>query len=217
MDKFEVSGEAAVKSGRSLRKRNAILDAATSVFLRDGYLGASMDEIAKLSSVSKQTVYKHFTSKEALYIEIVSGMTNRTGDAVRDELPPYNGKDNLAEYLENYAFQQLSIVLTPRVMQLRRVVIGEVSRFPELAKVLYERGPVRAKKVLAEMFEQFAQRGLLSINDADMAATHFNWLVMSEPLNLAMLVGDDAIPKSSELRRFAKEGVRVFMAAYGKH
>jgi len=43
---------------RSTRKRRAILDAATTVFLRNGYLGTSMDEIASLAGVSKQTVYK---------------------------------------------------------------------------------------------------------------------------------------------------------------
>jgi len=48
------------------------------------------------------------------------------------------------------------------------------------------------------------------------AASHFNWLVMSEPLNKAMLLGDEAIPKPAALRRYAAEGVRVFLAAYGK-
>ena len=122
---------------RSTRKRMAILDAATEVFLRDGYLGTSMDEIAALSGVSKQTVYKQFASKEALFIEIVSSMTTKTGDSVHTEIELEEGGD-LSAYLQDYAYRQLTAVLTPRVMQLRRLVIGEVSRFPELAKVLYE-------------------------------------------------------------------------------
>jgi AcrR family transcriptional regulator len=151
--------------GRTSRKRRAILDAATHVFLRDGYLGAGMDEIAALSSVSKQTVYKHFSSKEALFIEIVSGMTDRTGDAVHDDVLDLEEGGDVVGYLEDYAFKQLSLVLTPRVMQLRRLVIGEVARFPDLARVLYERGPMRAMKTLASVFERFAQRGLLTIDD----------------------------------------------------
>src|SRR5450759_371802 len=57
--------------GRSSRKRRAILEAATTVFLRNGYLGTSMDEVAALAAVSKQTVYKHFGDKPRLFTEIV--------------------------------------------------------------------------------------------------------------------------------------------------
>jgi hypothetical protein len=101
-------------------------------------------------------------------------------------------------------------------MQLRRLVIGEVTRFPELARVLYERGPARAMKMLAAVFEGLAKRGLLAVDDPATAAEHFNWLIMSAPLNQAMLLGDDAIPSQAELRRNAEAGVRVFLAAYGR-
>jgi TetR/AcrR family transcriptional repressor of mexJK operon len=203
-------------SQRSARKHKAILDAATEVFLKRGYLGTNMDEIAALSEVSKQTVYKHFASKEALFVEIVTSMTGEAGDAVHNEIPEFADGGDVAEYLRHYAYQQLVVVLTPRLMQLRRLVIGEVSRFPELAKVLYERGPKRAMSALATTFEQLADRGLLAFDDSQIAASHFNWLVMSAPLNQAMLLGDAAIPKPAELRRHAAEGVRVFLAAYGK-
>jgi TetR/AcrR family transcriptional repressor of mexJK operon len=201
---------------RSARKRQAIVRAATEVFLRSGYLGANMDEIAALSEVSKQTVYKHFASKEALFIEIVTSMTDNAGDLVHNEVAELDENGDIAEYLVDYAYRQLTVVLTPRIMQLRRLVIGEVSRFPELAKVLYERGPARAMIALAALFERMARRGLLTIDDPSVAASHFNWLVMSAPLNQAMLLGDGAIPKPAELRRHAKEGVRVFLAAYGR-
>lgn len=173
-----------------------------------------MEEIAAMSGVSKQTVYKHFSNKEALFIEIVTTMTNQTGDAVHNDLP--EPEDDVADYLVNYAYRQLRIVLTPRVMQLRRLVIGEAGRFPELAKILYERGPLRAISLLAASFSRLAERGLLSIDDSELAATHFNWLIMSDPLNRAMLLGDEAIPNESELRKYAESGVQVFLSAYGK-
>ncbi|HTV67122.1 MAG TPA: TetR/AcrR family transcriptional regulator [Rhizobiaceae bacterium] len=208
-------GDEAENEGRSARKRKAILDAATGVFLKSGYLGTNMDEIAALSEVSKQTVYKHFSSKEALFIEIVTSMTDAAGDSVHDQVPDFDGGD-LAEYLADYGHKQLSAVLTPRIMQLRRLVIGEVSRFPDLAKVLYERGPARALGMLGALFERLAKRGVLKIDDPAVAAAHFNWLVMSDALNRAMLLGDYAIPKPAELKRHAREGVRVFLAAYGR-
>ncbi len=202
--------------GRSASKRRAIIDAATEVFLKGGYLGTNMDEIATLSGVSKQTVYKHFASKEALFVEIVGSMTSDAGDRVHNDAPDLPPDGDLAAYLEDYAYLQLSIVLTPQVMQLRRLVIGEVGRFPELARVLYERGPLRAIGILAAMFERLAARGLLRVDDARLAASHFNWLVMSHALNEAMLLGDAAIPRPADLRRQAAAGVKVFLAAYGK-
>lgn len=202
--------------GRSARKRRAILDAATEVFLRSGYLGTNMDEIAALSSVSKQTVYKHFSSKEALFVEIVSSMTTGAGDVVHNDVAQLGDDEDLAAYLAEYATRQLTVVLTPRIMQLRRLVIGEVTRFPELARVLYERGPARAMAMLTTLFQNLAERGLLQFDDASVAAEHFNWLIMSAPLNQAMLLGDDAIPSRAELRRNAEAGVQVFLAAYGK-
>ena len=200
--------------GRSARKRAAILSAATDVFLKGGYLGTNVDAIAARSAVSKQTVYKHFGSKEALFIEIVASMTGEAGDLVHGETPEPDDRADLEAYLRAYADKQLTAVLTPRLMQLRRLVIGEVSRFPDLAKVLYERGPQRAVTTLAAMFERLAARGLLTLDDPSVAASQFNWVIMADPLNRAMLLGDEAIPAADVLRRHAAEGVRVFLAAY---
>ena len=62
---------------------------------------------------------------------------------------------------------------------------------------------------MAQTFERLAGRGLLVMDDPMIAASHFNWLLMSEPLNRAMLLGDKAIPKPTALRRYAAEGARV--------
>jgi hypothetical protein len=68
---------------------------------------------------------------------------------------------------------------------------------------------------MAAMFERLGKRGLLRIDDPAVAASQFNWLVMSQPLNQAMLLGDAGIPKPTALRRHAAEAVRMFVAAYG--
>ena len=57
---------------------------------------------------------------------------------------------------------------------------------------------------------------MLHLDDPVLAAAHFNWLVMSIPLNRAMLLGEDAPPASAELNRYADAGVRAFLAAYGR-
>lgn len=198
----------------SQRKRRAIFDAAEAVFLRDGFARASMDEVAQLSGVSKQTIYNHFGSKEDLFIALVSWMSASAGETVRPEPLKLPEGSDLAGYLEEYAVRQLTVVLDPRLLRLRRLVIGEAPRFPQLARALWENGPVRAINALAELFSQLSDAGILHATDAGVAAETYNWLVMSAPLNQAMLMGDDAIPDAKALRRHAREAVRVFLAAY---
>jgi TetR/AcrR family transcriptional regulator, mexJK operon transcriptional repressor len=201
---------------RSEHKRRAILEAATEVFLQHGFLGTSMDEIAARAEVSKQTVYKQFERKEALFIKIVQSMTDAAGGRVQRDMSDPQDADQLAAELLAYAERQLTVVMTPRLMQLRRVVIGEAGRFPELGKALYDGGPGRAIKGLAAAFARWSERGLLAVDKPAVAAEHFNWLVMGEPINRAMLLGDRGIPGPAALRRHAAGAVRVFLAAHGR-
>ncbi|WP_448006019.1 TetR/AcrR family transcriptional regulator [Agromyces bauzanensis] len=211
----EPTTEASATESASARKHRAILAAAEEMFLRGGYLGTNMDELAALSQVSKQTVYKHFGSKEALFVELVTTMTDAAGDRVHNEVPDPAEAGDMPAYLRDYAERQLDVVMTPSLLQLRRLVIGEVGRFPELARALYESGPKRALTSLAAVFARLVERGMLSIDDPDVAASQFNWLVMAAPLNEAMLLGDEAVPDAGARRRHVTEAVRTFLAAYG--
>jgi AcrR family transcriptional regulator len=209
-----VTTDEATEWNRTARKRRAVLEAATELFLQHGYLGTNLDEVATAARVSKQTIYKQFESKEALFLEIVRTMTNAGTDAVHKSRPELAVGDDVAEYLRDYAYRQLEIVLTPRLMQLRRMVIGEVGRFPELGRDLYAAGLKRALAAFAETLRGFSKRGLLSVENPEIAASQFNWLVMGAPVNEVMLLGDQAIPDKRQLRRHAEQAVEVFLAAY---
>jgi AcrR family transcriptional regulator len=201
---------------RSSRKRRAILEAATTLFLRNGYLGTSMDEIAALAGVSKQTVYKAFSDKERLFSEIVVGAVREAADPVYAEVLRLEDTGDVEADLRGFARRLIRRVMQPQILQLRRLVIGEAGRFPELGRTFYEQGPGRTIAVLATVFERLAARGALRLEDPPLAAAHFNWLVMSIPLNQAMFLSEDEPPSSAELDRYADAGVRVFLAAYGR-
>ena len=206
----------APSTSRSARKREAILAAATELFLAGGYLGTSMDEIAARAAVSKQTVYKHFADKERLFSEIVVSTVDEASDPVHSAVLGLEESNDLAADLRDLASRQLGMVMQPKLLQLRRLVIGESGRFPELGRAFYERGPQRTIGALTTAFERLAERGLLQFDDARLAAAHFNWLVMSIPLNQAMLCGTDEPAAPADLDRYADTGVRAFLAAYGR-
>jgi len=174
-----------------------------------------MDEIAALAAVSKQTVYKHFADKERLFSEIVTQTVNDAADRVHTEVHSLAASTNLEHALRELARRQLRLVMQPRVLKLRRPVIAESTRFPELGRTFYEHGPARTIAALSSAFGQFAARGLLSFDDPQLAAAHFNWLIMSIPPNRAMLLGEDTAPKAKDLNHYADTGVHAFLSAYG--
>jgi len=205
----------ASETPRSARKRKAILDAATDTFLEHGYHGTSMDEIAAAAGVSKQTVYKHFTDKRSLFAEMVAMVVDESRDPIEAELVALQPSEDLAGDLRRLARRQLDSILQPRLLALRRLVIGEAGRFPDLGRVFYERGFARSSAQVAEALARLADAGALRIDDSQLAAAHLSWLTLSAPVNRAMLLGPDGIPPKRELDRLIDAGVSVFLAAYG--
>jgi len=135
---------------------------------------------------------------------------------VHNEVVHLQDSGDLEADLRDLARRLLARVMQPQLLQLRRLVIGEADRFPELGRAFSERGPERTVAALATAFERLADRGLLQLEDPLFAAAHFNWLIVSIPLNQAMLRGDDELPAPADLDRYADAGVRVFLAAYGR-
>jgi TetR/AcrR family transcriptional regulator len=52
-------------------KREEIIDAAERVFFAKGFLGATMDDMAKEAEYTKRTIYAYFDSKDELYNTVV--------------------------------------------------------------------------------------------------------------------------------------------------
>ncbi|PZT73413.1 MULTISPECIES: TetR/AcrR family transcriptional regulator [unclassified Streptomyces] len=198
---------------RSARKHQAILEAGTTVFLNKGYAGTSMDDIAKLAAVSKQTVYKHFSDKEKLFAEIVLATTDRI-DAMVDlvaDIPADAGA--LTENLTRLARQFLTALTRPQVIQLRRLVIANADAFPELGAAWYEQGFERVLATLADTFRRLTEQGLLKTPDPLLAAHHFSGLLLWIPVNRAMFHGGPQ-HSAADLDRLAEGGIRAFLAAY---
>jgi AcrR family transcriptional regulator len=66
-----------VKQERSARRRERILDAAFTVFSRQGYRQAGVDEVGRQAETSKGGVYFHFPTKEALFLELLRTTADR--------------------------------------------------------------------------------------------------------------------------------------------
>lgn len=200
---------------RSARKRRAILDAATQVFLAEGFAGASMDAIARAAGVSKPTVYNHFADKQELFEQIVNDLVAVITQPFYEQIVNLSDDGDLAQRLRELGGLLLKGVMQPTNLRLRRLVIGEASRFPDLGRAYERQGPGRALAAWTTAFKRLADEGLLRLQDPALAAAHFQALVLTTPLNHAMLTGDDRPPGATQLKRHTDSAVNVFLAAYG--
>jgi TetR/AcrR family transcriptional repressor of mexJK operon len=202
---------------RSDVRRQAIIHAAAEVFLRHGYLGATTDEVAARAAVSKQTLYKHFADKERLFSSVIMGTSGELLDRLLSLIATtLDDAEDVRTGLRELASAFVRSIVAPDVLRLRRLVIAEADRFPDVARAWFDRGFEPTLTVLGEAFQRLADRGLLrDIDDPRRAAYQFAGLVAYQPMNQAMFAGTDAVPPVEELDRIADSAVDVFLAAYG--
>ena len=215
VDHGRVEVERRRRAGR-MASGGAIRDAATALFLEKGYTLTSMDDIAEAAQVSKQTIYTHFANKEELFAELVLSNAETAERFVVMIGPTLeNAANDLESALRQLAREYLRLVMQPQVLRMRRLVLGEVRRFPKLARTYYERVPGRVYEALSAVFKRLADEGRLQIDDPMLAAHHFAWLTLGIPLDRGMFYPIQDVVPDEEIERVAHSAVRVFLAAYG--
>jgi TetR/AcrR family transcriptional repressor of mexJK operon len=197
------------------RRHRQIREAAIGIFLANGYEGATMEEIAVRSGVSKQTVYKHFNDKQTLFADIVLSTTDDMDALVSLIAERLTDSSDPGKDLEHLAESFLNALMQPRVLRLRRLVISSADHFPEIATSWYEKGFERALGALSRSFRALADRQLLAVDDPAMAAEHFVGMLFWIPVNKAMFTGDDDYAATHDLVPVARSAARAFMNAYG--
>lgn len=199
---------------RSDRKRKLLLLAATEIFLDKGYDGTRMEDVAMKAAVSKPTVYRFFSDKERLFAEIVLATTGEIDELVRlvvDTMAEHAGVESGLIVL---ARRFLNALMQPRILRLRRLVMANAERFPDVGRSWYEQGFERVLATLGASFQSLADRKLLRVEDPLLAANHFVGILLWIPINKAMFTGDYH-SSPDELEGLAAGAVRAFLAGYG--
>jgi TetR/AcrR family transcriptional repressor of mexJK operon len=201
---------------RVVRTRAAVVDAARTLFLRKGYAGTTMEEIAAAAGLTKRTVYNNYGGKEALFTQIVADVIAYAEEFARGLHEAFTVSitaANLRTELDDLGRRLALGIVRAEVVALRRLLIGEAREFPALAEEYFDRAPGQVIDALASGFRHLGRVGLLRVTDARRAAAQFAYLVAGEPLDRAMLVGK--VPPREQVVAGAKAGVETFLARYG--
>jgi len=124
------------------------------------------------------------------------------------------GTDGLEADLVGLAADYLRAVLQEPVVQLRRLVIGEANRLPELAELYYEHAPARTLAAFGDAFLRLHDRGLLHVPEPSMAAEHFAFLIVGKPIDEALFRGGRQVLEGIDVDTYVRDGVKAFLAAY---
>lgn len=195
-------------------KRRAILAAAFTVFARQGFSRAGVQEIADEASVAKPTVYSHFGDKEDLFRQAMAA----TADAVLAEnlaaveLLRDGGTDPRAA-LEDAAYRMVRVCCGERARALRWLTYAQVARFPDLIADVQGRTSTRLRDALADRLARLALTGHLRQDDPVLAAEQLLAL-LTGPMETRSQLGTRKVP-TAEMRATTKAAIGTFLRAYG--
>ncbi|WP_312530310.1 TetR/AcrR family transcriptional regulator [Paracoccus sp. (in: a-proteobacteria)] len=193
------------------RKFTQVLEGARTVFLRDGFEGASVDDIAREAAVSKATLYSYFSDKRLMFIEVFRAELQRdVADAralLEVDLPVAQVLPFIVQMISSYVVSEVGL-------RVYRVSIGEAERFPMLAREYYEAGQAQLRRQLVQYFERCVARGELKISDFELAADQLVDLSSASIRDCATLLGRDSVTPE-RMRRVNRGAVEMFLSHYG--
>ncbi|MEO8304568.1 MAG: TetR/AcrR family transcriptional regulator [Betaproteobacteria bacterium] len=206
---------AGTKSGRggrpsrtqSVELGGRILDAATHLFLSQGYGGTSIEAVARRARISKRTFYHRFDDKPALFSAVVHRIIDRLRPPA--DVPLIDGAD-LHGILQRLAGFMLRGALAPQAIALHRLAVAESARFPKLAAIVTEQGPTQEGiRLIAGILDRETRAGRLALTNSTFAAEKFLHMVIGLPQRRAMGLGVPMTP--AELETWAGDVVNLFL------
>ncbi|QGM99619.1 TetR/AcrR family transcriptional regulator [Methylocystis parvus] len=190
------------------RKEAQIINAARSAFLEQGFAETSMEGIARAANVSKATLYAYFPSKEAMFSHLIEIECERK----RILFGQPSLEDGVDAALRTLGKKFVSHFLAKDATKFFQTMSSERARFPELCRLYFNTGQKNVLDFVAELLEEAKSRGLLSFENAHLAANQFLNLVLSD-LPMRVALGLD-LPREEEAQKVLDSGVTVFLRAY---
>lgn len=201
-------GGTQIKQGRKFEQ---VLDGAREIFMRDGFEGASVDNIAKAAGVSKATLYSYFPDKRLLFMEVAKRQCNIQAEQTISAIDP---DAPIAEVLSKVAHDMVAFIFSELGQRIFRICVAEADRFPQLGQEFYESGPQLVRGRMIALLELGISRGELVIDDLELAADQFPELCKAD-LFPRMVFNGECSFTDAERARVIKGAVEMFMARYG--
>ena len=203
------TAQARIRKGR---KFDQVVDGAREIFLRDGFEGASVDDIARAAGVSKATLYSYFPDKRLLFMEVA---TRQCKEQARTSIESIDSSQPPRDVLSRVAHQFLGFIYSDMGQRIFRICVAEADRFPQLGQEFYHSGPMIMRAAMVDYLRQAVDRGELRIEDFDLAADQFAELCKAD-LWPKLVFGIIQSVSDDEKARVIDGAVSTFLSRYGR-
>lgn len=156
--------------GRPMKARPRILETASVLFLQQG-LDISLDEIANEAGTTRQTLYNHFPSKDALVLETFNHLIEKMQPPIATILTQESV--DLPQVLARFASVVQAHFFSVENVHFQRLLVQLLLQKPELYATLRERNAGRVLQALARILEQARQHGQINLSMRSRRRWHF--------------------------------------------
>ncbi len=193
------------------RRRDEILDAAVEVLAERGYRDASMLEIAKRASASKETLYAWFGDKQGLFEAVI----RRNAETVQAVLQGHLESDAPPETaLAEFGRALFALLLGDSAVAINRAAISEARAEPRLAETLARAGRDATLPAFLRYLERQQEHGLLRLDmTAEEAAEVYLGLLLGDR-QVRRLLGRIPAPSKKEIEARAAAAATYFLRLY---
>ena len=187
-------------------QRILIAASARRLFQDKGYGRTTTDDIAALCRISKQTLYRLFPGKPALFAAIVEqhrqSMLALPDDY--DDLPLDRALEKIFKIGIDQAAEEERVTLL-------RVVMLETHQYPELSDILRRHGADKSRADLAQWLAKQSENGSINIDNPDRAARLLMDMIFGGMVFKSMTVDSLPWPDAEERDDHVRRCVSVFL------
>ena len=162
---------------RKDEKTAQIIQAATKEFLQKGLDAASMHNIAETAEVSKRTLYKYFSDKDALYNALLDELLDRVHDMYQ---LTYSTEIPIKEQLEKIVDNKIELTTSDSFLNMSKIVLGEMLKSRELSEAQFERMYNSEALFVQWIDEAKKDKKITSELDSQMMASQFHSILKGQ-------------------------------------
>jgi len=192
-------------------KRDAILAEGMRLFMDHGFERTSVDEISAAAGVSKQTLYRHFSSKEEVLREAVVATTAKfTPDPNELQRGGMGTREALTRLAEGF----IDLINSPEAVKMHRLLALKGPQEPQMAEIFWNAGPRRMVDTLAEFLSSQTKAGHLKVTDPHFVAESLFSCLKGE-CHMRQVIGVEGQSPDEGKSKRVEFAINMLFALYG--